>query len=244
MNLREIEIDIQELLKPIQMHGFGRAQSVQGARRKLKSLIKPFIVQYLQKICEYEDFILRVEISLKDFSKRSYDKVGGSSLVDKNDMIHLFSLEIDKGSLEKAYLGNKNVRSRLIRVIGHTIMHEILHMQQFENSKIPVNYATLDKDQLIKKAGYPKLRYYSDKTEIHAFALNAAQELYYSYGDVDKIKSMMCQTSELKALKRRSSAFWRYYYHIYSNIGYYPKTNDVWKLFLKKLVWYLDELYK
>ncbi len=244
MNLRQVETDIQELLKPIQMYGFGRAQSVQGARRKLKSLIRPFIIQYLEKICEYEDFILIVEITLKDFSKRNYDKVGGYSLVDKNDMVHLFSLEIDKATLEKAYNGNKNIRSRLLRIIGRTMMHEILHMHQFENSNIPVNYATLDKDQLIKKAGYPKLRYYSDKTEIHAFALNAAQELYYSIGDVSKIKSMVCKTSELKALKRRSSSFWRYYYHVYSNIGTYPKTNDIWKLFLKNLVWYLDELYK
>ncbi len=243
MNLRKVETDIQELLRPIQVHGFGRAKSVQGARRKLKSLITPFIVQYLKKICEYEDFKLIVEIRLRDFNKRGYDKVGGYSLVDKNDMIHLFSLEIDKGSLEKAYLGNKNIRSRLIQTIGRTMMHEILHMHQFENSKIPVNYANLDRDYIIKKAGYPRLRYYSDKTEISAFALNAAQELYYSYGDVSKIKSMMCQTSELKALKRRSSAFWRYHHHIYENIGYYPKTHDVWKLFLKRVVWYLDELY-
>lgn len=225
------------------MHGFGRAKSIEGARRKLKALIRPFISQYLGYLCK-TDFELIVEIKLKNFNMRGYDKVGGSSLVDKNDMVHLFSLEIDYYTLEKAYRGNKNIRSRLIRTIARTIMHEILHLHQFENSKVPVNYANLDKDQLIKKAGYPRLRYYSDKTEIHAFALNAAQELYYSYGDIDKIKSLACQTSGLKALKRRSSAFWRYYHHVYLNIGTYPKTKEIWKLFLKNLVWYLDELYK
>ncbi len=224
------------------MSGFGRAQSVQGARRKLKSIIRPFVIKQLEEICDHE-FKLLVDITLKDFNKRGYDKVGGSSLVDKNDMTHLFSLEIDEDTLEKAYEGNKNIRSRLIRSIERTMMHELLHMTQFESSKIPVNYATLDKDQLIKKAGYPRMRYYSDKTEIHAFALNAAQELYYSYNDVAVIKSMICQTSQFLSLKRRSSAFWRYHKHAYENIGYYPGTEEVWRLFLKRLVWYLDELY-
>ena len=243
LNLRQVEDDIQELLKPIQMSGFGRAQSVQGARRKLKSIIRPFVMKQLEEICE-DEFKLLVDITLKDFSKRGYDKVGGSSLVDKNDMTHLFSLEIDEVTLEKAYNGNKNVRSRLIRTIGTTIMHELLHMTQFESSKIPVNYAVLDKDQLIVAPnGYQRLRYYSDKTEIHAFALNAAQELYYSYNDITVIKSMVCQKSKFLPLKRRSSAFWRYHKHAYLNIGYYPGTEEVWRLFLKRLVWYLDELY-
>lgn len=243
MNLRKIETDIQNLLKPIHIYGFGKVKSVQGARRKLKRLITPFITNQLKEICKYQEFIFVVNIQLKDFNKKGYDKIGGETLIDKNNMIHFFTLDIDKHWLEQAYLGNKNIRTRLIRSLTYVLMHEILHMYQFERSKIPVNYENVDKDNIIKKGTCARLRYYSDKTEISAFALNTAQELFYSLNDVNKIKHMLCQMSNYKTLAKRSSSFWRYYHYVRSNFEMHPKIELIWKLYLKRLIWYLDELY-
>lgn len=242
MILKDIETDIREILTPIRINGFGRVKSIEGVRRKLKALLTSFIGDFLDELCENE-FQLLVEVRLHDFNKKGHDKVGGAALIDKNDHIHFFQLDVDKDWVKRALAGNKNIRTRLVNALERTIFHEFLHFYQFERSNIPVDYDKLEKYFIIKKGATAKIRYYGEKSEISAFALNTAQELYYSIKDVNQIKQMLCRSSDYTSLTKRSSAFWRYNHHIRSNINDYPKMDLIWKRYIKRVVLFLDELY-